>query len=297
MSEHVRDELLSAHLDGALVGSEVASVDGHLHSCADCRRRLERLRATSRAVAALPGEPPGALDLSFLPPAPSTVVALPTRSAWRAPNWAIPVLAAAAVVVIAAGVGTLALRHPGGDSGAATALSTQDRANRPVVPPGSGSVADGGAGAAAQGAAPVTRSSSADAPSFTSNQFVAGTGGPATNSRSFPANGSASVTLSASPGSAPRGRGIQVSMSVRAGSEAIAVTGLQVTVRRATASTVVLGTGAQTVPAGHVSSLYGTWVAGQLGGDNPAAGDYRLEAHVLLADGTDLSVDLTVRVS
>jgi len=86
-------------------------------------------------------------------------------------------------------------------------------------------------------------------------------------------------------------------MSVRAGGDALSVTGLQVTVRHGNAETVVLGTGAQTVPPGHVSSLYGTWVAGQVGGESASPGDYRLEAHVQLADGTDLSVEVAIHVS
>src|SRR5262245_7278423 len=44
-------ELLSAWLDEALDARERAAVDAHVHGCAECRRELERLRATVSLLA------------------------------------------------------------------------------------------------------------------------------------------------------------------------------------------------------------------------------------------------------
>jgi len=141
--EHLFDEVLSAHVDGALDQAELAAVEAHLTSCADCSRRLQLLRATSRAVAGLPDEEPGPLDFSFLPANPTSVVSLPAPRGWRPPSWAVPVLAAAAVLVVAGGVGTLMLRQPTATSGAATALGQQDHGFNGPVSPSGGSVAGG----------------------------------------------------------------------------------------------------------------------------------------------------------
>jgi anti-sigma factor RsiW len=66
-SPHLSDELLSGHLDGALDGARERMVATHLAECDDCTRRLEQMRAVSRAVAGLPEEaPPRDLDLGFL---------------------------------------------------------------------------------------------------------------------------------------------------------------------------------------------------------------------------------------
>lgn len=56
--DHIRD-LLSPYIDGALSAEERSRAEGHLSSCADCRRELSELRAASRMVASLPkAEPP-----------------------------------------------------------------------------------------------------------------------------------------------------------------------------------------------------------------------------------------------
>ena len=64
MTEHP-ELLLSAYLDDALTPAEQATVRAHLDGCADCQRKLEDLRATSRLVAALPALTPAR---SLVPP-------------------------------------------------------------------------------------------------------------------------------------------------------------------------------------------------------------------------------------
>ncbi|PYQ22112.1 MAG: hypothetical protein DMF81_13305 [Acidobacteria bacterium] len=56
-------ELLSAYLDGALPPAEREALEAHLNQCADCRARLESLRAVKHALARLPSReaPPGAV--------------------------------------------------------------------------------------------------------------------------------------------------------------------------------------------------------------------------------------------
>lgn len=56
-------ELPSAYLDGELPAAERGELEAHLAACADCRRRLEGMRALKHAIARLPSreEPPGAV--------------------------------------------------------------------------------------------------------------------------------------------------------------------------------------------------------------------------------------------
>ena len=304
MSGHLSDELLSAHLDGALDDVELTAVEAHLHDCGECRRRLDLLRATSRAVAGLPDEEPGPLDLSFLAPAPSNVVNLPSSSRWRPPNWAAPMLAAAAVLVVAVGAGSLALRHPTGSSGSSTALGQPQTTSKQADSATHGSLAQGGGGSSFGAGAPaadgVGGAPAGTAGGTTANQQPARsalTGPTFGSSETFAANGGATLTVSATASSVHRGQEVQVSMALRAGSTTIDASALQVVVRRSNSSAVLLGSGATSVPPGHSASIYGTWVAGQLGGNAPVAGDYSLEAHVLLADGTDLTVNMTIHVT
>ncbi|TBR20746.1 zf-HC2 domain-containing protein [bacterium] len=54
MSAHPDKELLSAHADASAPASERAMLDGHLASCAACRREFAELKAVSKLVADLP---------------------------------------------------------------------------------------------------------------------------------------------------------------------------------------------------------------------------------------------------
>ena len=44
------DGILRARLDGELAGTELAEVDQHLASCADCRARTEKLSAETASA-------------------------------------------------------------------------------------------------------------------------------------------------------------------------------------------------------------------------------------------------------
>ena len=104
---HIDDDTLSAHLDAALDDAEARAVTTHLGGCADCGRRFDMLRATSYAVATLPASSlPRPLDFGFLAEAPAESERGRVVSIFRGrpPAWVAPVLAAAAVVVIAVGI-------------------------------------------------------------------------------------------------------------------------------------------------------------------------------------------------
>ena len=102
---HLTDEQLSAHLDSALPADEAATVASHLFGCGECSRRLDRLRATTRAIAGLPLEsPPRELDLGFLREAPAAeaeVLSIAPPQRRRPTAWAFGGLAAAAVLLVA----------------------------------------------------------------------------------------------------------------------------------------------------------------------------------------------------
>ncbi len=95
-------EALSAYLDGELAIDEQHEVVGHLEGCSDCRRELADLDAARTAVRALP----------VLEPAVSLEV--PTLAARRRPARSVAwvAAAAAAVVLVAGGIGLAR----GGDS-------------------------------------------------------------------------------------------------------------------------------------------------------------------------------------
>lgn len=91
-------ELLTAHLDGELAGSERAAVEAHLAGCAACRSRAESLRAAIGALAALPAIEPSARF-------EAAVLEAVSLQRVRRPRWARRV----AVVLIASGAVAAAL--------------------------------------------------------------------------------------------------------------------------------------------------------------------------------------------
>lgn len=93
---------LSAYLDGELTQAEQASVVAHLEACGPCRRELADLDTARTAVRALPVLEPA------IPPAVASL-AVERRRVPRPVAWAA---AAAAVVVLAGGIGLAR----GGDS-------------------------------------------------------------------------------------------------------------------------------------------------------------------------------------
>jgi hypothetical protein len=109
-TDHLDDELLSAHLDGEAPGA----VD-HLGACADCRARLDALDAAARLVREAPVPPP---DAAVVDAAVARALDGGSR-ANRRPMLAA--LAAAAVAVLGiVGVGVL---DDGGSKGDDTAAS------------------------------------------------------------------------------------------------------------------------------------------------------------------------------
>jgi anti-sigma factor RsiW len=284
MTAHLDDELLSAHLDGALDDAERARVEEHLGACAGCLHREALMRGTTRAVAGLPEElTPRLLDLSFLPPTPGRVLDLPRSRRWRPPPWAVPTAAAAAVLLVAGSLATVALRHPGG--GAATALTTTGRRTEGTA----GGLA--GPGAASPSAA---RGADAAAPGAAAPYLAAAPAGPGT--KTFAAEGGAAVSVGTSAANPAHGKPVTVTLTVRAGSAALDARAFAVTARNASGSMPIFGAGPQAIPAGGTTTVYGSWTAGELGG-GPAPGDYLLEARVSLAAGGDLVSTLAVRVS
>lgn len=84
-------ELLSAYLDGEVSPDESTTVREHLGDCEDCRDELQAVMEARAAVRALPLlEPP-----AFL---------LPREEQEAERRWYMPVAAAVAVVVLAAGL-------------------------------------------------------------------------------------------------------------------------------------------------------------------------------------------------
>ena len=287
MIEHVSDELLSAQFDGVLEGPEAARVAGHLGSCDVCSARLEMLSATARVVAALPDEAlPAALDLGFLeaaPPVPDPLV-LPTGRRWRPPAWAAPVLAAAAVLVVAATLGPSLLRG-GNQSSGTTATSLSGPAGGLVVRNETGTSAGLAAGAA----------SAPQAANGADTNARAATGAPAA-SQSFPEQGGATVTVSAGDPSPTAGRPVTLVLTLRCGATPLQVDADVLWVRHGSAAQQLAAGGSASLTPGQVATSTVTWTAGTVSSGQAAAGDYVIEGDIDLASGQVLKVSLTLHV-
>lgn len=281
MSLHLSDELLSAEVDGALAPEEAAGVATHVEECAACRHRREMMRATASAVAALPlEEAPRGLDLSFLPrgvEALSPVVLAPRR--WRPPMWVAPVLAAAAVLLVAVTVTPSLLRGRGGASTAASGLS------QPT------------AGAVAQDQSQFGRSPLGPTPGSPGAAFAApqaGAGLPGA-SQTYADAGGLVLELRPSVRTASAGQPVTLTVEARAG-QAVPLRSLSLQVGPGPGLGAIASSSAAGLAAGRLASLSATWTAGQLGvATRP--GDYVVEGHAVLADGRTFSVSVTVHVS
>ena len=159
-NEHLDDEALSAAIDGDV---EAAALD-HVAACPACRNRLEALRAVASAVSTPPAPRPAAdvdraiaaaLDAGLAP------AATPGAKHGRAPvvalfqrRSAIAALAAAAVIVLAAGI-TGALRWGGSSSRPSASVSLARPGAKPFqstgAPEAAAGSAAGSAGAALAG--------------------------------------------------------------------------------------------------------------------------------------------------
>ena len=153
MSCHDARERLSDLLDDALEAEARAQVDAHLAGCADCRRELDRLRATVSLLRAVerPQAPAGFVDrvLEAARPAPWYRRLLDWLAAVRLLRF--PVEAAAVVLVASLAVyvfqGTPALRQAARpespqDQAADGSVSSRGRRRRRRMTPGCGWGAD-----------------------------------------------------------------------------------------------------------------------------------------------------------
>ncbi|MGH2518292.1 MAG: anti-sigma factor family protein [Chloroflexota bacterium] len=194
--EHV-SELLSPYADGQVSAGQLQLVESHLAGCADCRRELAELRATSELLRRLPPyEPPGPFALGPRTAAPAN------RAVHMAARFR-PLSSVAAVLVVAAvgfswGLGGLP-RNP-----AAPAVPTgqaQSRAMAARPPAAAAPVAAvtapsrAAAPAAANLAAPTARGA-ATAPRPASAAYAPGPPAKATGSGARPAAQQASLNLS-----------------------------------------------------------------------------------------------------
>jgi hypothetical protein len=279
MTAHLSDELLSSHLDQALSPPEREEVNSHLESCPECSGRLRLMRATALAIAELPEEaPPRPLELSFLVPAADRPLDLDAaRRRWRPPAWVAPVLAAAAVLLLAVSVAPGLLGRSGG-GGAATTASAPER-GAPVT--GDNSHLNSGAappaGAApAQGVAPPAADSS--------RKYF-----------SAPSAGGLQLAVSASPPATAAGQPVDITLEARAG-QAVTISRMTIVVRRAGSATTLATSSGRRLQRGERAELKISWPAGEVSGTR-APGDYVVEGHAVLSDGQDLVVSAPVRVS
>jgi anti-sigma factor RsiW len=290
---HLTDEQLSAQLDRALSDRESAAVDSHLDDCAECATRRDLLRATSQAVASLPGEEmPRPLDLGFLRPAEPTAAAAPRGFAARVihgrpPVWLPTAVAAAAVLVLAITVAPRFLPHVGGASltaggpgGAAPAAPEAARGSSQGHQP--------------SGAAPGDALSDQKSnPGFLA-PLVAGQ-----NAVTGP-DGS-TVTIQAYPPHSSTGQPTQVVLKLVGGPSgtALAPQGMELFVSMGSSQVrlaAAIGSAGPRLKTAEELDLSGEWSAGALAGP-PAAGTYTLIGRVFLADRRMVEVALPFIVS
>lgn len=285
MIVHLSDEVLSAHLDAALDGAGQRQVVDHLQTCLACSHRLELMTATAGMISGLPDEqPPAPLDLTFLPlPVATGPRLLPMPARWRPPAWAAPVLTAAAILLVAVTLGPGLLRGAPRTATSSQAGSSSDRNGlAPLAGSPSGSLPDGGTTAGGV------------APNAGSLPFVTTSGARA--AQSFSQSGGATVTLSAGQMNPRAGQALSLDLVVQAGSTTLQQRRSFISVSRNSASQEVAAADGETIPFGQASSLSGSWDAGKLGSAAEATGDYQVDGHVVLSDGSDLHVGFTIHV-
>jgi len=285
---HLSDEVLSAHLDGALDGAGQRQVVDHLQACLACSHRLELLTATARMISGLPDEqPPAPLDLTFLPlPVATGPRLLPMPARWRPPAWAAPVLTAAAILLVAVTLGPGLLRGAPRTATSSQAGSSSDR---------NGLAPLAGSPSGLPGSLPDDGTTAGGAvPNAGSLPFVTTSGGRA--AQSFSQAGGATVTLRSSQTNPRAGQALSLDLVVQAGSTTLQQRRSFISVSRKSASQQVAAAGGETIPSGQASSLSGSWDAGKLGSAAEATGDYQVDGHLVLSDGSDLHVGFTIHV-
>ena len=265
--EHLDDDLLSGHLDGALAAAEDTAVTVHLAECAACARDLERLHRVSAAVRGLgPVAPLRPLDLDFAlePASPQGTVRR------RVPQWAYALVGAAAVIAIGLPLAAnrLGAQHPGPGVGT-TAL----RVGGSEFAPGT-SASSPGSAAALDSRVP-TLSGNAGAQNLTAPPAA---GSPAERRPASIRTFSGEFTIlsvSASPGQASVGTAVSLRAVMQARRD-LDFAGLTLTVRNPDGTEVELGSVNATqgkLSAGESIDLAITWSAGG-NGEGGRAGDY-----------------------
>jgi hypothetical protein len=287
---HVTDEQLSAQLDGALGQDESAAVHSHLADCVECAARRELLRATSQAIAGLPGEElPRPLDLAFTrqgvqPSASDTPRGFAARVIHgRPPAWLPTAVAAAAVLVLAITVAPRFLPPTGGTSRSTAGLAGQEAT---VAPQFGGAPAQGNQspGASSQGQAGSINKANPGllAPRDTATQTGHGPDG-------------STLTIVVSPPGASSGLPTLVVVKLVGGPSgtALAPQGMELFIGQgATQVRLAASTGGSPrLNRGEELDLSGQWSAGALVGQ-PAAGTYTLIGRARLNDGVIVEVTL-----
>lgn len=276
---HLTDEQLSAQLDRALGDRESAAVGSHLEDCAECATRRDLLRATSQAVASLPGEEmPRPLDLGFLRQAEPTAAAAPRGFAARVihgrpPVWLPTAVAAAAVLVLTITVAPHFLPHggasltAGGGGGAAPAAPEAARGSSQGHQPSG--IAPGDAGSDQKSNPGFL------APLAAGQNAVTGPDG-------------SSVTIQANPPHSSPGQPTQVVLKVVGGPSgtALAPQGMELFVSMGSSQVrlaAAIGSASPRLKTGDEFDLSSEWSAGALAGP-PVAGTYTLIGRVFMAD-------------
>jgi len=96
---HIKQDDLSAYLDGQISRTDAARIDQRLAQCADCRQELDALRST---VSLLQRMPELALPRSFVMPGPPPApLAIRPPAPLRMPQWVYSGSAAVAALVLA----------------------------------------------------------------------------------------------------------------------------------------------------------------------------------------------------
>ena len=96
---HIKQDDLSAYLDGQISEADAARIDQRLAQCADCRQDLDALRST---VSLLQRMPEITLPRSFVMPGPPpALMAIRPPAPLRMPQWVYSGAAATAVLVLA----------------------------------------------------------------------------------------------------------------------------------------------------------------------------------------------------
>ena len=130
---------LADYLEGDAPDAVRAAVEAHAEDCADCSALLADLRAIPRAAAALPALTPSRdlwsgiaerIDARVLPLQPPTRTIVPARR-----SWARPAIAAAALVVVTAGITHFATkaRYAGSSDPVASAPVVRTNARESVT--------------------------------------------------------------------------------------------------------------------------------------------------------------------